>query len=132
MGAGHETTANLLTWTLYELAKPANVGALRKLQAEIDTQLPHLQQPTTPEQLTPCTYLDCVLQVRGDLIGRLKPCMTEMYLHIVARMDDYIDTDPYRKPSAATQSYRKSIAVGWGEAPLPSAVEGFRPGLSSF
>ena len=34
-------------------------------------------------------------QVRVRLIGRLQPCMTEIYLHIVARMTDYIDTHPY-------------------------------------
>ena len=34
------------------------------------------------------------LRVRGELIGRLQPCMTEIYLHIVARMADYIATHP--------------------------------------
>ena len=35
------------------------------------------------------------IRVRGELIGRLQPCMPEIYLHIVARMADYMDTHPY-------------------------------------
>ena len=27
--------------------------------------------------------------------GHLQPCMTEIYLHIVARMANYMDTHPY-------------------------------------
>ena len=33
--------------------------------------------------------------MRVELIGLFKPCMTEIYLHIVARMADYIATHPY-------------------------------------
>ena len=32
--------------------------------------------------------------MRAELIGHFKPCMTEIYLHIVARMADYIHTHP--------------------------------------
>ena len=33
--------------------------------------------------------------MRAELIGHLKPCMTDIYIHIVARMADYIRTHPY-------------------------------------
>ena len=33
--------------------------------------------------------------MRAELIGHFKPCMTEIYLHIDARMADYIRTHPY-------------------------------------
>ena len=33
--------------------------------------------------------------MRVELIGHCKPCMTEIYLHIDARMADYIRTHPY-------------------------------------
>ena len=32
--------------------------------------------------------------MRAELIGHFKPCMTEIYLHIDARMADYIRTHP--------------------------------------
>ena len=32
--------------------------------------------------------------MRVDIIGHLKSCMTEIYLHIDARMADYIHTHP--------------------------------------
>ena len=32
--------------------------------------------------------------MRAELIGHFKACMTEMYLHIDARMADYIRTHP--------------------------------------
>ena len=35
-----------------------------------------------------------VRTMRVELIGHLKSCMTEIYLHIVARMADYIRTHP--------------------------------------
>ena len=34
------------------------------------------------------------VRVRADIIGHLKSCTTEIYLHIVARMADYMDTHP--------------------------------------
>ena len=33
--------------------------------------------------------------VRAELIGYFEPCMTEIYLHIDARMADYIRMHPY-------------------------------------
>ena len=33
--------------------------------------------------------------MRVELIGHFKPCMTEIYLYIDARMADYIHTHPY-------------------------------------
>ena len=33
--------------------------------------------------------------MRAELIGHFKACMTEIYLHTVARMADYIRTHPY-------------------------------------
>ena len=33
--------------------------------------------------------------MRAELIGHFEPCMTEIYLHIDARMADYICTHPY-------------------------------------
>ena len=41
------------------------------------------------------TVLDLDLRVRVHIIGHLQPCMTDIYLHIVARMADYMDTHPY-------------------------------------
>ena len=34
------------------------------------------------------------VRVRVHIIGHLQPCMTEIYLHIIARMADYMDTHP--------------------------------------
>ena len=33
--------------------------------------------------------------MRAELIGHFQPCMTDIYLHTVARMADYIRTHPY-------------------------------------
>ena len=33
--------------------------------------------------------------MRADRIGHFKPCMTDIYIHIDARMADYIRTHPY-------------------------------------
>eukprot|EP01048_Picozoa_sp_COSAG05_P021269 COSAG05_NODE_3863_length_1801_cov_2.178613_3_plen_154_part_00 len=35
------------------------------------------------------------LTMRAESIGHFQPCMTEIYLHIDARMADYIRTHPY-------------------------------------
>ena len=37
--------------------------------------------------------------MRAELIGHFKPCMTEIitYIHIDARMADYIRTHPYER-----------------------------------
>ena len=36
-----------------------------------------------------------IATMRAELIGHFKACMTEIYLHIDARMADYIRTHPY-------------------------------------
>ena len=33
--------------------------------------------------------------MRADIIGHFKPCMTDIYIHIDARMAEYIRTHPY-------------------------------------
>ena len=33
--------------------------------------------------------------MRADIIGHFKPCMTDIYIRIDARMADYIRTHPY-------------------------------------
>ena len=35
------------------------------------------------------------IRVRVHIIGHLQPCITEIYLHIVARMADYMEAHPY-------------------------------------
>jgi cytochrome P450 len=55
--AGHETTANLLTWTLYLLARHPDV--LTRLRRELD-QLPHDRIPTA-EDLQQLVYTRAVL-----------------------------------------------------------------------
>ena len=40
--------------------------------------------------------------MRVELIGHFKPCMTEISLHIGARMADYIRTNPYSLLITAT------------------------------
>ena len=37
--------------------------------------------------------------MRAELIGHFEPCMTEIYLHIDARMAYYIHTHPYTQTS---------------------------------
>ena len=62
--------------------------------------------PSTPpmvRQCRVCTYVRVYEQtymrisratMRAELIGHIEPCMTEIYLHIDARMADYIRTHP--------------------------------------
>ena len=62
--AGHETTANMLTWTFYELSKPENLSVLRTLQEEIDREIgatgADLLGADSAQQLARCTYMDAV------------------------------------------------------------------------
>ena len=66
--AGHETTANMLTWTFYELARPENASVLRTLQEEIDREIFSSSDkntrvqigPDSAQQLARCTYMDAV------------------------------------------------------------------------
>ena len=39
--------------------------------------------------------------MRAELIGHFQPCVTDIYLHIDARMADYIRTHPYPSLAAA-------------------------------
>ena len=45
--------------------------------------------------------------MRVELIGHFKPCMTAIYLHIDARMADYIRTHPYTEVGPSTESSTK-------------------------
>ena len=59
---------------------------------------PQAKDGGPPSILRVCsTRIDtCYHTVRVELIGHFKPCMNEIYLHIDARMADYIRTHPYR------------------------------------
>ena len=57
--------------------------------------------------------------MRSDIIGHFKPCMTEIYLHIDARMADYIRTHPY--------SYTRKIVRGTGEIKMPGGRRSGHP-----
>ena len=48
--------------------------------------------------------------MRAELIDHFEPCMTDIYLHIYARMADYIHTHP--QPGSAE-------GLGAGPAPMP-------------
>lgn len=61
--AGHETTANALSWTLYELARHPNVRA--KLHAEVDAVLRDAQgrpRPPTLEDLNDLPYTAQIIE----------------------------------------------------------------------
>ena len=48
------------------------------------------------------------VRVRGELIGHLQPCITEIYLHIFARMTDYIATQ-FRRRALNYHRHQHSI-----------------------
>ena len=50
--------------------------------------------------------------VRAELIGHYQPCMTEIYLHIDARMADYIHTHPYTGAWQDTLKGRRIVGLG--------------------
>ena len=55
----------------------------------------------------------CPVTMRAELIGHFKACMTEIYLHIDARVADYIRTHPYpctraQKIYVTTQAWKSS------------------------
>ena len=57
--------------------------------------------------------------MRAELIGHFQPCMTEIHLHIDARMADYIRTHPYlylQQPGLARISPSPAATVEsvWG------------------
>ena len=55
-------------------------------------RLVHLGPP--PNKLLEIDVAIAVCTMRAELIGHFEPCMTEIYLHIDARMADYIRTHP--------------------------------------
>ena len=55
--------------------------------------------------------------MRAELIGHFEPCMTDIYLHIDARMADYIRTHPYvvdRRRRTGTRAVELGSVVGLG------------------
>ena len=70
-------------------------------RAVSDVVLPPPPPPTPPRALNPLEQVRTKPHLRGrptmraELIGHFQPCMTEIYLHIDARMADYIHTHPY-------------------------------------
>ena len=49
---------------------------------------------TTGTASARCATVSLLATMRAGIIGHLKPCMTNIYLHIDARMADYIRTHP--------------------------------------
>ncbi|WP_430909690.1 cytochrome P450 [Maribacter sp. 2-571] len=62
--AGHETTANTISWTLYYLTK--NPDVYKKLQKEIDTSFG--QNDPSSKKVMELQYLDCVLKETMRLV----------------------------------------------------------------
>ena len=54
----------------------------------------------------------CTRTMRAELIGHFQPCMTDIYLHIDARMADYIRTHPYLCSTKAAAGAVASRALG--------------------
>ena len=54
-------------------------------------------------------YFTARLRVRVQLIVHLQPCMNDIYIHIFARMDDYIATHPYGWLGSINTTSQKSI-----------------------
>ena len=69
---------------------------LAKLFEDLN-QAGHRKLKTHPS-LETCVSLPLLLRssrtMRVDIIGHFEPCMTEIYLHIDARVADYIRTHP--------------------------------------
>ena len=58
----------------------------------------------------------CRHTMRAELIGHFQSCMTEIYLHIDARMADYIRTHPYQATVLAL------LVTPYGAAVRPSTT----------
>ena len=79
--------------------------------------------------------------MRADIIGHFQPCMTDIYLHIDARMADYIRTHPYLHCSPSLQSFLSpllltvemmmTVAVGYHGRFYPVISDG-NPNLTLF
>ncbi|KAJ3281487.1 hypothetical protein HDU76_008917, partial [Blyttiomyces sp. JEL0837] len=60
LGAGHETTANLLCWALHYLSRDQDVQD--RLFAELQELMPETTTPVTPELLNSMTILDSIVK----------------------------------------------------------------------
>ena len=49
--------------------------------------------------------------MRADIIGYFKACMTDIYLHIYARMADYIRTHPYTAVRVQREKVRGGVKI---------------------
>ena len=72
-----------------QLLAPASVGGLTTGRKKPALVGPAAALPSS---------IGAEIRVRVQLIDHFKPCMTEICLHIVARMADYMDTRPYVMP----------------------------------
>ena len=52
--------------------------------------------------------------MRVELMGHFKPCMTDIYLHIDARMADYIRTHPYADGCPVCTAVRLVLRLNQG------------------
>ena len=59
--------------------------------------------------------------MRAKLIGHFQSCMTDIYLHIDARMADYIRTDPYVRLTDVRRTLLVIVvAAGPKRGPIPA------------
>ena len=73
------------------------------------------------------------LRVRAELIGHFKACMTDIYLHIDARMADYIRTHPYLLPKVI--GHRGACMhrqIDTGPVLVPDLSRRFTPTIAAF
>jgi cytochrome P450 len=78
LGAGHETTASALAWTIYHLLRHPDV--VERLRAELRTVAG--DGPIAPEQVTRLEYLDAVIKESA----RLTPVATNINRRLAAPM----------------------------------------------
>ena len=84
-GAGCVSHDALLAWIALG-QQPALPPGLALHAADGCAQTPHEARQQTGIRIP---------TMRVEFIGHFQPCMTEIYLHIDARMADYIRTHPY-------------------------------------
>ena len=91
--ASREKPTNSPSSELERVAEPALVyGEKQPHDSDLDNNQDEdgMAVPEARPHLTPPTQSTMRLQ----LIGHFEPCMTEIYLHIDARMADYMATHP--------------------------------------